>query len=294
MPMPSCNNPAPGRAAPAGVLSPRCFSRLAAFIQSELGIKMPPVKRTMLQSRLQKRLRILGFDRFEPYLDFVFSPEGRKQELVTLIDSVTTNKTDFFREPKHFDFLTESALPELIRRRPAGRSKPAAIWSAGCSTGEEPYTIAMVLSEFASQLPGFDFSILATDLSSRVLEIARQAIYDEERVVPVAEPLKKKYLLRSRDRAKGLVRVVPELRRRVRFQRLNFMHRDFGIRTVMDVIFCRNVIIYFDRPTQEQVLNRLCSHLAPGGYVFMGHSETLNGLDVPLVPVATTVYRKAK
>jgi chemotaxis protein methyltransferase CheR len=290
---PSSDNPREGGKGPGGVMSAQSFSRLANFIESELGIKMPPAKRTMLQSRLQKRLRLMGFNSFEPYLNFVFSPEGRKEELVALIDSVTTNKTDFFRESKHFDFLTQTALPELIRHRSAGLQKPVAFWSAGCSTGEEPYTLAMVLSEFAAGLPGFDFSILATDISSRVLEKASQAIYDEERVIPVAESLKKKYLLRSRDHDKGLVRVVPELRRRVRFHRLNFMSRDFGVRTLMDVIFCRNVIIYFDRPTQEGVLNRLCAHLAPGGFVFMGHSETLSGLDVPLVPVATTVYRKA-
>jgi chemotaxis protein methyltransferase CheR len=215
-------------------------------------------------------------------------------ELHHLIDVMTTNKTDFFREPAHFEFLARTALPEIIAQPEKGALKRVAIWSAGCSTGEEPYTLAMVISEFAEKYPGLglDCSILATDISTRVLEKARQAIYETEKVLPVPEPLKKKYLLRSRDRDKGLVRIVPELRKMVRFQRLNFIDEDFGLRERMDIIFCRNVIIYFDKPTQSKLLNKFYRQLVPGGHLFMGHSETLNGLGVPLLQVAPTVYRK--
>jgi chemotaxis protein methyltransferase CheR len=152
----------------------------------------------------------------------------------------------------------------------------------------------MVVSEFAGANPGasFDCSILATDISTKVLERAAEAIYDAERVLPVPETLKKKYLLRSRDRDRGQVRIVPELRKMVRFRRLNFIDDDFGLREKMHIIFCRNVIIYFDKPTQERLMNKFCRHLAPGGFVFMGHSETLHGMDVPLVQVIPTIYRK--
>jgi chemotaxis protein methyltransferase CheR len=275
-----------------GSMSAETFSRFSAFVHNELGIKMPATKKTMLQSRLLKRLRVSGKKTYEEYYEYVFSPQGASQELAHMIDVITTNKTEFFREPKHFDFLVQTALPELIRAYGTGIRQTAKIWSAGCSTGQEPYTLAMVLSEFASGYPGFDYLILGTDISTRVLEVAKLAIYDHEHVAPVDMALRKKYLLHSRDRSKRTVRIVPELRSRVRFRRLNFIDSDFGLREVMDIIFCRNVLIYFDRPTQEKVLNRLCRHLKPGGYVFMGHSETLNGLDVPLVSAGPTIYRK--
>ncbi len=278
----------------ASILSDSDFRRLSGLIHTECGIKMPEVKKVMLAARLHKRLRNLGIGTFNEYCQYLFSPQGVENELYHLIDAVTTNKTDFFREPAHFEFLTRTALPEIIVRKGGGFLKKLMIWSAGCSTGEEPYTLAMVIKEFAERHPGFSFdcSILATDISTRVLEKARHAVYDAERALPVPELLKKKYLLRSRDRNRGLVRIVPELRKMVRFRRLNFIENDFGMREMLDIIFCRNVIIYFDRSTQAGLLNKFCGQLVPGGYVFMGHSETLHGLDVPLVQVAPTVYRK--
>ncbi len=275
-------------------MSDKDFNQFSDFIHKEIGIKMPPVKKTMLESRLQKRLRSLGMKNYTEYCQYVFSPNGFENELVHLINVVTTNKTDFFREPAHFEYLAKTALPELIDMYHVGIKRPFMLWSAGCSTGEEPYTLTIVLSEFGKKLipPKFDFSIIATDISTRVLDHAKTAIYEESRVEPVPMELKKKYLLRSKDRKKGVVRIVPELRSKIRFRRLNFMDGNFGFREQMDIIFCRNVIIYFDRPTQETLLNKFCNYLIPGGYVFMGHSETLSGLDVPLIPVAPTVYRK--
>jgi chemotaxis protein methyltransferase CheR len=273
-------------------LSEKEFRNLGAFIHSQYGIKMPPSKKTMLEARLQKRIRALCMDSFAEYCEYVFSPEGIKEELVQMVDLVTTNKTDFFREPAHFSFLTEKALPELINAHEAGVKRPLVLWSAGCSTGEEPYTLAMVLSEFTERLGRFHFTILASDLSTKVLEKAQEGVYRDDRIGPIPQELRRKYLLRSKDRTRRLVRVVPDLRALVRFRRINFMEGDFGMREPMDIIFCRNVIIYFDRPTQEKLLNRLGRHLVPGGYLFMGHSETLNGLNVPFFPVAPTVYRK--
>ena len=190
------------------------------------------------------------------------------------------------------NILTKEAVPELIRLFGAGTRRPLSVWSAGCSTGEEPYTLAMVLSEFAVRNPGFFFSIIASDISTGVLEKAVKGIYKEERVGPVPPEFKRKYLTKSKDRGKKLIRIVPELRALVKFRRLNFLDHDFGMRELQDIIFCRNVIIYFDRPTQEKVLMRLCQHLVPGGYLFMGHSETLSSLDLPLVTVGPMVYRK--
>ncbi|WP_136526653.1 CheR family methyltransferase [Geomonas ferrireducens] len=281
----------PGRIEPSASLSARDFGRLSRFIYDTCGIKMPDVKKTMLEARLQKRLRSLGMHSFTDYCDFLFSQEGLDRELVPMLDMVTTNKTDFFREPDHFHYLTHTVLPEWVKRHPGGT---LAIWSAGCSSGEEPYTLAMVLSEFAARNPGFDFKILATDISTRVLDKAKTAIYTESQVEPVAIELKKKYLLRSKDRASGMVRIVPELRAKVNFRRLNFMDDDFGMREHLDIIFCRNVIIYFDRQTQERLLQRFHRNMKPGSYIFMGHSETLSGLDVPLVSVYPTVYRKPR
>jgi len=273
-------------------LSDSLFQKFSRFVHDECGIKLAPAKRTMLEGRLQKRLRHLGLRSFEEYYDHVTGPRGRENELVHMINAVTTNKTDFFREANHFDFLVQQVLPDLSERTGAGFRKPLWIWSAGCSSGEEPYTLAMVLNEYARGMNGFNFGILATDISMTVLEKAKKAIYDEDRVKPVPMELRKRYLLRSKDPARRVVRVRPEVRSRVRFRRLNFVEGDFGMREPMDVIFCRNVIIYFDRPTQERLLNRFCSHLIPGGYLFLGHSESIHGLAIPLVPTAPTVYRK--
>lgn len=273
-------------------MSSKDFSRLSEVIYRECGIKMSEGKKVMLEARLRRRLRDLCMQSFAEYCDYVLSPRGIENELFLMINEVTTNKTDFFREPRHFEYLVNTALPQVMRVDGAGTRRSLNIWSAGCSTGEEPYTLAMVLSAFAEQYGSLKFMILATDISTKVLQKATRAIYEMKAVEPVPAAMKKKYLLRSKDRNRDLVRIAPELRALVRFRRLNFMEGDFGMREPMDIIFCRNVIIYFDRPTQERLLNRFCEHLLPGGYLFMGHSETLNGLDVPLTPVGSTVYRK--
>jgi len=267
------------------------FRRLGELIHNVSGIKVSDPKKTMIESRLQRRLKKLGMQSIQEYLDYLFSPDGMQDELINMIDEVTTNKTDFFREPGHFDFLTKNALPEMIEAHSEEIHKRLTIWSAGCSSGEEPYTLAMVLSEFASQRR-FSFLILATDISKSMLEKAARAIYDAERIAPVPVDLQKKYLLRGKDRTQQRFRVVPELRQLVKFRILNFMDSDFGFREPIDIIFCRNVIIYFDKKTQEELLRKFCNSLTSRGYIFMGHSETLFGMDLPLVQVAPTIYRK--
>ena len=274
-------------------MSDESFRQFSEYIHGYFGIKMPQVKKTMLESRLIKRLKDLSMNSYEEYREYVFSQEGMESELVHMIDVVTTNKTDFFREPEHFDYLFNTALPELLDSLSIGRNKPLSVWSAGCSSGEEPYTLAMILTEFAGTVGNYRFNILGTDLSSRMLEAARMGIYKDQRIEPIPERLRKKYLMRSRDRSSGLVRVDSQLRSAVRYRRLNFMDDDFDLNEDFDIIFCRNVIIYFDKPTQGVLMKKLCDHLKSGGYLFVGHSETLNGFKLPLLQVAPMVYRKA-
>jgi len=270
-------------------MNDRIFERFSEFIKAELGIKMPASKKTLLEARLQKRLRELCMTSHEEYCEYLFSPAGMEEELVNLVDVVTTNTTDFFREPKHFELLSQKILPELFDRGNAVRN--INIWSAGCSSGEEPYTLSIVLSEFARQNSGFTFSILATDISTHVLRMAVRAIYPESKIGPIPQELRKRYLLRSKERSRRLVRIGPEARSHVRFRRLNFME-EFSFEGQLDIIFCRNVVIYFDRQTQEMLFTRFCRKLAKGGFLFIGHSESLAGMDLPLEPVAPTVYRR--
>jgi chemotaxis protein methyltransferase CheR len=246
----------------------------------------------MLEIRLRRRLHHLQHSSCAEYCEYVFTPEGKKRELVHLIDVVTTNKTDFFREAGHFDYLVDKALPDLATR--FGARRKSLVWSAGCSTGEEPYTLAMVLSEYAQKHPGFQFSVLATDISTAVLDKAKKGIYKSEVVGPVPQILRRKFFMRSREPGSDLLRVVPELRAAVDFRRVNFMDADFALTETPEIIFCRNVIIYFDRPTQFRLLQKLTGLLAPGGYFFAGHSESLQGMDLPLTPVGTAVYRKVE
>lgn len=272
------------------ILSDKDFTRLREFIYSQCGIKITDAKKTMLQTRLHKRLRSLKLPSFSKYCDYLFSEQGAEEELVEMINVVTTNKTDFFREPAHFDYLAAVALPELIKNNDSKRT--IMVWSAGCSTGEEPYTLAMVLKESLKDKRALNFLILATDISTKVLEKAKLAIYDESLISAIPDEFRKSYLLKSKNADQKVFRITPELRGHVAFRRLNFMDGNFGFRENMDIIFCRNVIIYFDKATQERLLAKFCKHLLPGGYVFLGHSETLLGMDLPLHQVAPTVYRR--
>lgn len=273
-------------------LSQADFTRLSQLIYAIAGIKLPPEKKLMLEGRLRKRMLALGMSSLDTYCQFIFNTKPTHSEYVHMINAVTTNKTDFFREPEHFHYLTQTVLPELIQKHGLGTRKRLIVWSAGCSSGEEPYTLAMVLKEYGMQFARFNFMVLATDISTTVLDKAKLGIYDHDKIAPVAMPLRKKYLLKSRDTTRAQVRIVPELRAHVQFERLNFMDADFGIRDAVGVVFCRNVIIYFDRPTQERLLNRLADHLVPGGYLFVGHSESLHGMELPLSQKAPTVYCK--
>ncbi len=273
-------------------LSKKDFQRIGGFIQSNFGIKMPDSKRMMIESRLRKRLKSLGIDSYSEYCDYLFSQQGQVEELQSFIDVVTTNKTDFFREPDHFTYLSHKALPQLADFYSSSGNKTFNVWSSACSKGDEPYTLAMVINEFVSRRSGYDFKILATDISTQVLNFARKGVYPHTNIDPVPMGLRKKYLLKSKNQNEELVRIIPALREKIIFKQLNLIEGDFQKHKVMDIIFCRNVIIYFDHGTSFQLVQRLCNKLRKGGYLFMGHSELLDCNALPLKQVAPTIYQR--
>ncbi len=276
---------------PSDHLADRHFSAIAAIIESRVGIRLPAGKRMMVEGRLRKRARALGLAGARGYGAHLFEDGGLADELVHLIDCVTTNKTDFFREPSHFEFLRNVAVPQLQQRKD---TRPASlkIWSAASSTGAEAYTAAMVLQDLANAGAPIRFSVLGTDISTEVLREADMAIYPSAFVAPVPMAMQQRYLMRSKDLRQDLVRIAPELRCKVRFERLNLMDESYPFDRDIDVIFCRNVLIYFDGTTQKAVIQRLVSHLRVGGYLMLGHSESMAGSGIPgLQQVAPTIYR---
>lgn len=283
--------PPPHGAAPkTDTIGKRNFNALAKFIYEYAGIRMPPSKKTMLEGRLRRRQRAVGAASLDEYCDYLFDGDNIEQESEYLINAVTTNKTDFYREPYHFDYLRSTALPELLER---GVTSLRA-WSVACSTGAEPYTIAMTIEEVASGKLAGGYRILATDLDTHVLEVARAGIYPVDFIDPVPAPLRKRYLMGSCNPERDVVRVVPALRQNVAFARLNLMDERYAVGEPMNFIFCRNVLIYFDRDTQFRVVRQLVDHLAPGGLLFLGHSETIaGGQDLPIVQVANTIFKRS-
>ncbi len=270
-------------------LSEKDFQVFSSFIYSQYGIKMPPVKRIMLQGRLLKRIRDLNMSSYSDYKDYFFSKEGQQKEIFNFLNVVTTNKTDFFREPVHFNFLLDTILPQYADQNPGSFFK---VWSAGCSSGEEPYTISVILNEFKILKPNFNFSIQGTDISHNVLNKAARGVYAANKVELMPIDYKKKYFLKSKDQETPTVRVNPILQKNLTLKYINLINGSYDIQESFDVIFCRNVLIYFDRETQEQVITKLSGFLKPGGYFFIGHSESLSGMNVPLKHIKPTIFQK--
>ena len=260
------------------------FEELSEFLYAEYGLKMTRSKKAMMEGRLKKRLVECEIDNFREYIEYLFSPSGKKNELIHMVDSLTTNKTGFFREIHHFDFLSKQVCPNLTSE------KKLSIWSAGCSSGEETYTISITLEE-ARRINIFDYEVIGSDLCSEVLRKASTAIYPMQ-VSGVSFDLKKKYFLKSKDRERSTIRVVPELREKVSFKRLNFVRTPYQIKGFFDVVFFRNVMIYFDKETQLKVLTEICNKIHKGGYLFIGHSESINRLNLPLRQIQPTIFEK--
>jgi len=268
------------------------FKRISRFIESNYGIKLPDHKRIMVQGRLHKRLIALNLNTFKQYVGYLFSPEGSEKEIPQMVDLISTNKTDFFRESPHFKVLTEVVLEEYINTNSFSTFK---VWSAGCSSGEEVYTIGMVINEFFEDHKGYRYKILGSDISYKMLKKAAEAIYDEKDVAIIPLYLKRKYLLKHKDKSIKKVRISPELRSKVHYIRLNFMDERYDdIKQMYDVAFCRNVLIYFERDVQLQVIRKILAKIKPGGYLFLGHSESINDMDLPVTKISPTVFKKDK
>jgi chemotaxis protein methyltransferase CheR len=265
------------------------FAWLAGVVRDTCGIALTPGKRTMLEGRLRRRLRARELDTFAEYVRLLHDPEIRICELQELVDAVTTNQTSFFREPAHFDYLAGEGLARLL---PDAAGRPLRAWSAACSSGEECYTLAMVLAETVPERVAGGFSILGTDISLTVLRKATRAIYSETAVAPVPAPLRARYLLRARDHGLGLVRVVSELRRMTRFGHLNLTDQTYRLPQPFDLIFCRNVLIYFAPPLQRFILEQLCRHLRPGGILCLGHADTTSATKLPLRLLRANIYER--
>jgi chemotaxis protein methyltransferase CheR len=245
----------------------------------------------MVVARLGKRLRALRIPSFGEYLDYLTSPTGRVKEFDEFIDAMTTNKTEFFREYRHYETLTRTVLPEI--RSITDPNEEFFIWSAACSTGEEPYSLAMHLYDQFSCVHQ-SFSVLGTDICRDALNKARKAVYTHEIVKAVPPALASRFLLRGRGKQEGFYRVAPEIRHLVTFQRLNLMDEIFNMERPAHVIWCRNVMIYFDTQTKIELARKLFRMLIPGGYLFVGHAESLNSLTDEFASVSPAVYRKPK
>jgi chemotaxis protein methyltransferase CheR len=274
-------------------LNEKDYERLSSLIGNHVGIKLPPAKRMMVEGRLRKRIRAQGYSGFDEYCRNLFDANGLAAEMPFLINAVTTNKTDFFREPEHFECLERRIVPALVAARKAGTVPLLKIWSAASSNGAEAYTIAMVLADLAAARRDFRFSILGTDISTDVLAQAKRAVYPTEMISPVPPDKLARYVMHTRNpAARNEVRIVPELRRLVQFTRLNLMDKSYSFDSDVDVVFLRNVLIYFEKKDQEAVITRLVGHLRPGGFLLLGHSESMIGTNITMRQVAPAVFQK--
>lgn len=265
------------------------FKKFSDLIYQQVGIFMRLEKKELLNARLGKRLRECQVDSFEEYFDYISRPDQQNREFIKFLDSVSTNFTSFYREVSHFDYLRDSVLPELMANKSGHRD--FFFWSSASSSGEEPYTLAMFLNDFAATCTGFRYKIMATDISTRVLAMAANGVYPIEQTAKVPHDILKKYFQKGLGSSAGKVKVKDFLRHQVDFKRFNLMD-EFPWQGEMDVIFCRNVMIYFDRKTQEKLIGKFYNCLTRGGYLFIGHSESIASIKHDFVQVEATTYKK--
>jgi chemotaxis protein methyltransferase CheR len=274
---------------PVTAVSDREFAEYQRLINEEAGIWLAPVKKALLVGRLARRLRELGLQSYGEYFERVVADEGEK---VRMLDAICTNETHFFREPRHFEFLEERVFPAWKAEGEAGRRpRRVRIWSAACSTGDEPYTLAMCLLAAFGQT-GWELEVVATDLSTKVLARAEAAVWPLDKAKEIPEAYLKAYMLKGFGEQEGLMKAGPEIRKLVRFARQNLTH-DVGHLGSFDVVFCRNVLIYFDRENKGKVVEKLIDRLLPSGYLFLGHAESLGGFTTRARAVLPTVYTLA-
>lgn len=271
------------------VLSDEDFSRISQMVYDHCGINLHDGKKELIRARLAKRLRAGRFKTFSDYMEHVQKDETGR-EFSDFIDTLSTNLTSFFREQQHFDYVQNTLLPRLIAKKQKEKNRRVRVWSAGCSSGEEPYSIAITLLDNLPPGP-WDTRILATDISTRVLETAKAGLYDADRVAPVPPPQKTKYLSPKTEKGRKVFEVCPAIREKITFRYLNLME-DWPIKGPLDFIFCRNVMIYFDKPTQAKLVGRFFNLLDSGGVLFTGHSESLTGIEHQFKYVQPTIYMK--
>lgn len=274
-------------------ISDRDFDLIRKMIFEEAGISLSDAKRTLVCSRLAKRLRSLRLKSHSEYLNYLANRDPSGTERQVMINCLTTNKTDFFREPHHFDFLRRQVYPQIEKAILDGGPRRVRIWSAACSSGEEPYTIAMTILEHFQSLRGWDIEIVASDINTEVLNKAREGIYTLDRIEGLDLALKRKYFLRGKGRLAGSCQVAPQVKELVTFRQVNFMDHRWPIEGSFDAVFCRNVLIYFSTETQQKLLPRLTAKIVPGGYLMLGHSENLPWLAETMTPLGQTIHVKA-
>lgn len=272
------------------VIGHKEFEFISRMVYAHSRIVLTQEKKALVTARLSKRLNVLKLESFHEYCAYLNSPEG-KAELQPLLDAITTNFTHFFREPKHFEYLYNHILPEWTHKQ--GRHKmPFRVWSAGCSTGEEPYSIAILLADYFQSQSPLSWQLIATDLSTRVLHEAEQGVYRSNQIKKVKTEWLRQYFRKGIDRWEGFYRIKPTLRGQVNFLHANLFQSSFPFRPGFNVIFCRNVMIYFDRDTQEELFHRLAHFLAPGGYLIVGHSEGLTTIKHNYIKKFPSVVQK--
>ena len=281
-------NGGPGNIRPQR-LSDELFQKFSDLVYEKTGIFLKSEKKELLNARLGKRLRATGITSFKEYYDYVIRDRSG-EELVHLIDCVSTNFTSFFRENSHFEILSSTVLPAFIKEG-RGKNKEILLWSSASSSGEEPYTMAMVVDDFVRQHPGTRYRIMATDISTRVLAQAKSGVYADEKIAKVPKHFLKRYFQKGVGSSDGYVKVKEELRRMVHFDRFNLMG-EFPWHEAIDVIFCRNVMIYFNRETQQELVKKFYQALNPGGYLFIGHSESISSLKHNFTQIDATAYQK--
>lgn len=274
-------------------ISDQLFIQLGKRITERYGIKMPLEKKVMFQARLQRRLRELNIQSFDEYALKLLDPEKGIDEFVIMADFISTNKTEFFRENDHFNFLRTHALPQLMDQKKNSEPALLNVWSAGCSSGQEAYSVAITIEEFIKSNPfRFGYKIVATDISGIMLRMAKDAIYPMSQVDQVPHSIKQHYFLKSKNASDPKVRVIKELRDKVTLGYLNLMDSPYSLDVKFDVVFLRNTLIYFDHQVQEMVLAKVIETLNPGAYLFVGHSESLINMYLPIQSVAPSVYIK--
>lgn len=273
------------------VLSEREFGRISDLVYEHCGINLHDGKKELVRARLAKRLRLGNFRTFPEYIKHVLKDKTGK-EFSILIDSLSTNLTSFFRERQHFEFMREKFLPQVLERKRKKRNFRIRGWSAGCSSGEEPYSIAITLLEAVQGQGRWNVKVLATDISASMLETAQKGIYDKERITPVPPLQRNKYLVLHRQNGQKVFEVSKSLRDVVIFKYLNLI-KDWPIKRPLDFIFCRNVMIYFDKATQQRLINRFWDLLDSGGILLTGHSESLTGIEHRYNYIQPTIYMKA-